>query len=185
MADNGLTPKEALTYGWNYFQLHATQRMSLFNYFILLASLLTTGIVTASQEKYKNEYLPVVLSFMLIVFSVVFWKLDGRVKFLLKHVEDVLKNVEASTKGYEEESMFCVFTGEEDKTNQLKKDNRISHPISYHLSYSKCLGSVYLFFGLLGLCCFSFAMLKIYPSMLTFVLEFFAKARSFSSQDCG
>lgn len=185
MAENSLTPKEALTYGWNYFQLHATQRMSLFNFFIILASLLTTGIVTTSQDKFGIEHLPVVLSLMLIVLSVVFWKLDGRVKFLLKHVEDVLKNVEASTKGNKEEDMFCIFTGEEKKTNRLKKDNCMLHPVNYHLSYSKCLGSVYLFFGLLGFCCLSFTLLRIHPAIFSDISGLFNKARSFSSHDCG
>lgn len=158
-----LTSKEALTYGWNYFQLHATQRMSLFNFYIILASLLTTGIVTASQEKFKNEFVPVFLSLMLTVLSFVFWKLDCRVKFLLKHIEDVLKNIEVSTKGTVEEKMFDVFGGEEAKTKTSKTNNTLLRPQTYHLSYSKCLGLVYLFFGVLGVFSFCYTFLRLYP----------------------
>lgn len=153
-----LTSKEAITYAFNYFQLHANQRMSLVNFYIIFASLLTTGIVTASQDKFKIEILPLLLSVMLIVISFIFWKLDCRVKFILKHVEDVLKAIEASTKGTSVEKMFEIVCGEEIKTQTTKNQSVWLNP---HLSYSKCLGSNYLFFGTLGFICLCYTIWKM------------------------
>ena len=42
--DEKWTLREQREYAWNYFELHAKQRMSLFNYFVLIAALLTAGL---------------------------------------------------------------------------------------------------------------------------------------------
>ena len=39
----------ALAHAWAYFQLHAAQRITIFNYFVVLSGILATGLAAAIQ----------------------------------------------------------------------------------------------------------------------------------------
>lgn len=150
MLDNDVSKKDALNYSWNYFQLHATQRMSLFNYFVVFASLLTTGLVSTFLEKYKCNYIGIALSLLLIILAFIFWKLDQRVKYLIRHSEELLKKIEKSFDETTEQPYFNLFITEVTKTEQLKNSNKLHRISTYHFSYSNCLNLVFLFFGAFG-----------------------------------
>src|SRR5215813_9397580 len=87
------TLKEQRDYAWNYFQLHAAQRMSTFNFFIVLAGLLTTGLAGTFMRDFQWNMVGTVLSVGLTVASFAFWKLDQRVSFFIKHAESSLKQI--------------------------------------------------------------------------------------------
>jgi hypothetical protein len=140
-------------YAWNYFQLHAQQRMRSFNFFVVIAAILTAGLAELFKKDFEFRFLGVVLGLCLMVISIVFGKLDERVRFLIKHSEDVLKELEKDLLSdteyqYREETM--LFLTEEKKTYQTRTSPD-THIWNRLLSYSYCFGCVYLSFYTLGL----------------------------------
>jgi hypothetical protein len=87
---------ELLEHAWRYFELHANQRISIFNYFLVLSGAVAAGLATTLQGSQRFSSLGVVLGLLLAVISFVFWKLDSRVSFLIKHAESALAEVEQS-----------------------------------------------------------------------------------------
>jgi hypothetical protein len=80
---------------WDYFQLHASQRLTTFNFYIVISSLLTTGLLGTFQKDYKTPFLGAGLGALLTFLSFVFWKLDERNKLLIKNAESALRHFES------------------------------------------------------------------------------------------
>ena len=60
----------------------------------MFAGVLCTGMAATIQASPKLAFVGVALGFLLVVLSFVFWKLDQRTAFLIKHSEEVLKQLE-------------------------------------------------------------------------------------------
>lgn len=143
--------KEQREYAWKYFQLHAGQRMASFNFFVVIAALLTAGVAGTLKTDGEYEAIGFALGLSLAVISFIFWKLDERVGYLIKHAETALKAIEKTGKGEEEGTLATtmLFCAEEERTSQIQgRQGRL--PWNWHLSYSDCFGAIYLIFGLLG-----------------------------------
>jgi uncharacterized membrane protein len=143
-----ISDKEWLDLAFKYFIQHAQQRVQHFNYFIIYSSLLTTGAITCLQPNIKAYSLGIGIGLIQLFVSFVFNKLDDRNRFLIKHAENIIKNIEKQTIGTNH-NFYPLFTLEENLTNklaQLKKKNIISRPISHKTAYS----SIYLVFGIIG-----------------------------------
>jgi hypothetical protein len=95
-ASGDLSTKDTLDHAWNYFVLHAGQRMSLFNFFLVLAGLVAAGLAACIQQSGPLQLLGAALGLLLTLVSFIFWKLDQRVSFLLKHAENAIANIESS-----------------------------------------------------------------------------------------
>lgn len=95
MTDVSVNSETALEHAWRYFELHANQRMSVFNFFLVLAGLVSAGLAAAIQGSPRLAVLGIVLGILLALVSFVFWKLDQRVSFLIKHAEAALAELEA------------------------------------------------------------------------------------------
>ena len=87
----------ALEHAWSYFQLHATQRITVFNYFVVFSGVLATGLATAVQANPRLAAVGIVLGLLLSLLSFLFWKLDQRASFLIKHAEELIKTLEPTT----------------------------------------------------------------------------------------
>src|ERR1051325_4877182 len=79
---------------WDYFAIHASQRLTTFNFYLVIATLLTTGILASFQKQYEIRFAGIVLGLLLLIFSFVFWKLDQRNKHLIRHAERALRAFE-------------------------------------------------------------------------------------------
>src|SRR5262249_21475929 len=116
------TLKEQRDYAWSYFQLHANQRMTSFNFFVLIAALLTTGLAGTLKSDFTHHYVSVILALSLIGIAFIFWKMDQRVRYLVKHAEDALKAIE--DKWMENEDFIgpalALFRTEEAKTDSIR-----------------------------------------------------------------
>jgi hypothetical protein len=80
----------ALEYGFKWFEFHAQQRISTFNFYLLVMS----GLVAAASFSLK-EKIPagsIVTSLMMLGASVLFWQLDVRNRQLIKIGEDILSD---------------------------------------------------------------------------------------------
>jgi len=82
---------------WNFFQMQAGQRLMTFNYYVLISSLLCTGLASSLKDDPNSSYLGASFGLLLILFSFVFWKLDRRNSDLIKGAEEALKFFEESS----------------------------------------------------------------------------------------
>lgn len=87
-------PDKTMDHAWRYFALHAQQRMSVFNFFVVLSGILSTGIA-ASLQGGKPTLVTATLGALLAVFAFVFQRLDRRGAQFVKLAEDALVAGEA------------------------------------------------------------------------------------------
>lgn len=83
-------PDKALDHAWRYFALHAQQRISVFNFFVVLSGILATGIGAGIQAGKSMALVVAILAGLLTLFSYVFYRLDGRGSELVKLAEESL-----------------------------------------------------------------------------------------------
>lgn len=142
-----LTENDFLNMSWNYFSLHANQRMQLLHFYILLETLFVTGLLALFQVNEKLTIFRLVLSVAIIFFSCIFFALDKRSKQMIEYSEDAIKNIEQKyVLLYSKEIM--VFTMEHEKTSCARRWSWFAREI---LSYSKLLRFIYIFFTAIGL----------------------------------
>ena len=97
LTDDDTGRKEnALEHAWSYFELHANQRMTVFNFFLVLAGLVAAGLATAVQGNPRFAVLEIVLGLLLGLVSFIFWKLDQRASFLIKLAEEAIAELETA-----------------------------------------------------------------------------------------
>ncbi len=89
--------KRAHDYAWAWFQYHASQRLSSFNFFFVLGGALTAGYLAALNGEYYG--LAVALAVVLLIVAVLFWRLDQRNSELVKIGEAYLKESEDKLAG--------------------------------------------------------------------------------------
>lgn len=77
----------ASDHAWRYFELHASQRMTVFNFFTVLAGFITAGIGVTFQGSQPFAAAGVALGMLLASLAFIFWKLDQRAAFFVKHAE--------------------------------------------------------------------------------------------------
>jgi hypothetical protein len=144
--------KEQRDYVWAYFQLHANQRMMSFNFFIILAALLTTGLAGTLKSDFQYHWMSILLALSLIIISFIFQKLDQRVRFLIRHPEDALKVIEEQRMSSEHGigAEVALFRMEEQKTDELRGLS-FWKARGWNPSYAMCFQVVYAVFGLLGI----------------------------------
>src|SRR5260370_14012241 len=82
--------KEARTYAWGYFALHADQRMKLFNFFLILSGLIL-GAFPAVRGMATGAKVVALLPLLLVLTAFIFWRLAERTRRLLKNGEDALR----------------------------------------------------------------------------------------------
>lgn len=105
----------ALAHAWAYFELHAAQRITIFNYFVVFSGILATGLAAAIQAPPRLASVGVALGLLLAALSYLFWQLDRRTAFLVKHAEDAIK--------LQEPVGARLMNDEVDKTLDAKKND--------------------------------------------------------------
>jgi len=149
--------REQRRWAWDYFELHAGQRMSLFNFFVLISALLTAGLASTFKKDCDLQLLAFILGLSLLVISLVFWRLDLRVGSFVKHAEETLKSLE---KPWEKEEgnldeNSALFSAEDRKTTKLRADLRKKYrcfqPWICPVTYYECFRLVYIVFAVIGI----------------------------------
>ena len=152
--DSSIKEKDILDLAWKYFQQHAQQRLSYFNFFVVFAALMTTGLLTTFQEKYDAHFIGIVIGLMLSLISFIFWKIDERNKFLTKHGENALKELEKHyyfKNKYDNLDKLKIFTTEAISTNELKENHKNIIFFRKQISHSKAFNIIFLVFFIIGL----------------------------------
>lgn len=139
-------------YAWDYFHYHAGQRLTTFNFYIIICSLVITGYITAIKDA-KTVPFGIVVGLLLPLVSFVFWQLDRRNKEMIKNAEEALKSIEKNTiipNAAEDPPVQHIFRYEEVKTASARR-NSSCWPWAWRLSYSKCFNAVFATLATIGL----------------------------------
>ena len=125
--------------------------MTVFNFFIVVATVVTTGLLTTLHE--RTHLQGILLGMLLAFISFVFYKLDTRTQFLIKHSENVLKELEESFRALDAPNVphkLQLFRWEEIETERAKKQNGTC-VWRNHLTYGQCLRCIFSCFIVVGL----------------------------------
>jgi len=135
-------------YAWDYFALHANQRLKTFQFYITLATATLAGFFALVQSGHAQKWL-CVLGLVLTLFSFVFWMLDKRTRNLVKNAEEALKFLD------EQEGLPDI-GGAPHPLRMFSRDDHIRSKARRwssmrHCSYSLCFNLVFAVFAVLGL----------------------------------
>jgi hypothetical protein len=137
--------QKSLDHAWRYFELHANQRMAVFNFFLVLSGLVSAGLASAIQGSVRFSILGVVLGLLLSLVSFIFWKLDQRVCFLIGHAERNLAKLESMIPNFP----VPLFYQEPGLTNVAKSTgSRWARLWTYGLSFRV----TFVIIGVFGFC---------------------------------
>lgn len=141
-------------HAWSYFQLHAQQRLTTFNFYIVLSSVLTAGLFAALQKD-DMGLVPAAIGLLLGIISFVFAKLDGRNKQLIRNGERALQSLEQDWLATWPEEVLPsgvdVFSCDERTVRAARAKDTVWSVRNRHWSFSDCFGMAFWGLGTLGL----------------------------------
>jgi hypothetical protein len=88
--------KSMLEHAWRYFEMHAAQRITVFNFFVATSGLLIAGLVFALRAGKSASSLGIASGLALIALAFIFWKLDQRISSMIKESENIIVKIEES-----------------------------------------------------------------------------------------
>ena len=136
-----ISDKDVLELIWKYFEHHGNQRLTHINFFTVFSSALLVSQYTVLGTNNNLLFAPIVIGIVQIIVSFVFYKIDERTMFLVKHAEKAMVSIE-STYSFSDDKGYInslkIFTNEIEETNKAKKEKnfllrRISHKKSYRI----------------------------------------------------
>mgnify|MGYP001161995525 CR=1 FL=1 len=147
-------------YAWNYFSLHADQRLRAFHFYITLSTALIGSFLLLLRYGQGHKWLAI-LGMLLFFFSFVFAKLDRRTRDMIQHAEDALKFLDSKHD----------LPDQDGKAHPLKlfhcDDEHTARAAPFPLvvgyfSYSRCFRWVFNVFGVTGIIA-ACAALSVFP----------------------
>lgn len=134
--------EHAFEHLWRYFQLHSQQRMTVFNFYLVISGMTATGIGFGFQQGGGYHYVVSLLGFFLLMTSFIFWKLDQRGAMLVKEAESAFVYLEKFQMN-EEYSLFMI-----DSKNKL-----LSRSLKSVWSFGRCFRYSFFLMGYVGFIC--------------------------------
>ena len=140
-------------------------RLTTFNFYVGISSLLSGGLAATIKADPEVPLLGAAVGLLLILFSVVFWKLDQRNTDLIKGAERALRYFESRCPlpGDAGEPHEAKRFTREEYDSHLKKKQRTWRVWQNHYSFSECFRAVFLIFGGLGMVGLSYALIRHWP----------------------
>ena len=84
----------AFEHAWRYFEYHAQQRITVFNFFVATSGLLVGGLAFTTQAPVKMWPFGIAAGLLLMIVSLAFWRLDQRVSSMIKLSEEIIVKAE-------------------------------------------------------------------------------------------
>lgn len=131
--------QRAFDHAWRYFELHAQQRITVFNFFLAISGLVSAGVGVCLQQGTKFSVLASLLGVFLSLVSFIFWKLDQGVSEMIKVAESAICQVESAVAG----GNMSIFT----KDRQSPSTNGLRAV----WTYGRCFRVSFLTVGIIGL----------------------------------
>jgi len=144
--------KDARTYAWSYFALHADQRMKLFNFFLIFAGLIL-GAFPAVKAIASDAKVVAFLPLLLVLTAFIFWRLEERTRRLVKNGEDALRFLDQQWPVEplpDETPHYLRLVERDDYLMEIQKGQWWSKRL-VPISYADCFRIAYLMIGGLGL----------------------------------
>lgn len=148
---NKFSLKDKQDYAWNYFQLHAEQRLKTFHFYIIIMTLLIGAIFTLT--KVNSIFYIVPIGLLITFFSFIFWKLDLRNKELIHNAETHLKDLE-------KKGGIPLFIDETKNTDT--KDPKNPSILYQHYTFSKSFNLVFFSFSVIGMIVSLYTLIGVY-----------------------
>lgn len=127
---------------WRYFQLHSQQRMTVFNFYLVISGMTATGIGFGLQQGGGYHYVVSLLGLFLLMTSFIFWKLDQRGAMLVKEAELAFTHFEKIQMS-ERYSLFII-----DANNKF-----LSSDFKTVWSFGRCFRYSFFLMGYTGFIC--------------------------------
>lgn len=141
---------EARRYAWDYFSLHADQRMKMFNFFLIFSGIILAAFPALLRLAPKNLYVAL-FPLILPVTSFLFWRLDQRTRHLIHNAEATLKDIEEALAKKSEDgpNFYLLFKRDERALEEVRKKwwSKMGVPITYRESFRL----VFLLFAAVGI----------------------------------
>lgn len=147
---------------WKYFEHHGNQRLVHINYFSVLSSAILLAQYSALSLTKEYFYVSLILGIVECVIAFVFWKIDERTVFFIKHVEGAIKALESRYQFSEDErynDVFKVFINEEQKTKQIRVVKTLS--FKRQISHRKAYRILLISFSIIAIIGSAIAVLKM------------------------
>lgn len=132
-------------HAWRYFDLHAKQRITVFNFFLALSGLVAAGLAACAQGSGIFLMVGVSLGTLLAIVSFIFWKLDQRVSFLIKRAEVAIAKFELEFVPND----YCLFEKEPAETETEKSR---ANKWERQWTYGECFRFVFTLMAFSGVC---------------------------------
>jgi hypothetical protein len=142
---------ELRRHAWDYFQYHASQRTTIFNFYLVVCALLTTGYLHVVATSAICG-LGILLGLLFPLLSFVFWKLDQRNAKMVRIAEKALSALENRFAPKGDEGLFAtvrVFSVEAKWTDEAKK-NRGCCLWKNHYEHRECFAVIFACNAALG-----------------------------------
>ena len=159
-----MTQDDLRKQAWDFFQMQAGQRLTTFNFYIAIASLLLTGLGAGFKADINITILGVLLGLFLVFFSFIFWKLDQRNRTLIQGAERTLKYFEESSGLTDTDGQPHVakrFTREESETKAARV-GRSWRVWKNEYSYYECFEAVFAAFAAVGFAGAIFSIVRVW-----------------------
>jgi hypothetical protein len=91
--DRATLAKEALDHAWNWFALHATQRLQSVNFFLVAIAFLSAAFVTAIKE--QMHLIACGISILAVCICFFFYRIERRIRSLVHAAEEAMSPFEA------------------------------------------------------------------------------------------
>ena len=148
---------------WNYFKLHANQRIQLFRFYIIFFSLFSVVIGHLISEFHfvssYQELIVILLSLAFLLITVIFWFIDNRNRYLIHNAEAYFVCYEKKFENDNQNNRFkdvinkaAIFTLEE--TDKQNGKCNFRHTILFRMIYAIgiLLSIIFISFGLYSIC---------------------------------
>lgn len=164
--DVNTVEKDFGDYAWKYFEFHANQRLTTFNFYIAVSGLVTTGLVASFHRDIEVPYLGIVLGLLLIAFSYIFWKLDARNRELVHYGEEALMVFERRFKEDGNGDKIKIVQRElrETKDKECCRNSFQRLLIPYRFTY--CFRAIFLIFMVIGALGFIASVVESWPDII-------------------
>ncbi len=142
--------RDALKYSWDYFHFHASQRLTTFNFYLVICGFVIAGYATALRDSHDSP-VAALLGLVLSLISFIFWKLDLRNRQMIWNAEDALKELEDTFDFADKRSPIRIFRYEEDQSASVTRGRFVPRCWPRLFTFSVCFGIVFATFAALGL----------------------------------
>lgn len=137
---------KVLDMSWDYFKLLAQQRVTHFNLFIVFMGAISAVFATQIHVDLRGNIIAATLAAIQIFLCFIFRKIDERNKFLIKHTERIIKDIEDTF----DENTPRIFLMEEKLTENIRLADNKKIYFLRQLSTSQLYNMFYRFFVIIG-----------------------------------